>query len=134
MNTGSATLRKAERVYKRSDVKRLFEGNGKSFSIFPLRVVYMPAGSENEDSSARILISVPKRCFKRAAKRNRVKRQIRESYRLNKHLLSQSLKDSSKGVMIAFIWLDKELHTSEEVASKVKIALNRIAEKMNNRQ
>lgn len=134
MNTGSATLRKAERVYKRSDVKRLFEGNGKSFSIFPLRVVYILAGSDNEDFPARILISVPKRCFKRAAKRNRVKRQIRESYRLNKHLLSQSLKDSSKGVMIAFIWLDKELHTSEEVASKVKIALNRIAEKMNNCQ
>ena len=62
----------------------MFEGGvSKSFSIFPIRVVYMPV--EQGEAPASILISVSKRRFKRAVKRNRVKRQIREAYRMNKH-------------------------------------------------
>ena len=58
----------------------MFEGGvSKSFSIFPIRVVYMPV--EQGEVPASILISVSKRRFKRAVKRNRVKRQIREAYR-----------------------------------------------------
>ena len=58
----------------------MFEGGvSKSFSIFPIRVVYMPV--EQGEAPASILISVSKRRFKRAVKRNRVKRQIREAYR-----------------------------------------------------
>ena len=61
----------------------MFEGGvSKSFSIFPIRVVYMPV--EQGEAPASILISVSKRRFKRAVKRNRVKRQIREAYRKNK--------------------------------------------------
>ena len=60
----------------------MFEGGvSKSFSIFPIRVVYMPV--EQGEAPASILISVSKRRFKRAVKRNRVKRQIREAYRKN---------------------------------------------------
>ena len=56
----------------------MFEGGvSKSFSIFPIRVVYMPV--EQGEAPASILISVSKRRFKRAVKRNRVKRQIREA-------------------------------------------------------
>ena len=64
----------------------MFEGGvSKSFSIFPIRVVYMPV--EQGEAPVSILISVSKRRFKRAVKRNRVKRQIREAYRKNKELL-----------------------------------------------
>ena len=68
----------------------MFEGGvSKSFSIFPIRVVYMPV--EQGEAPASILISVSKRRFKRAVKRNRVKRQIREAYRKNKSLLVDEL-------------------------------------------
>ena len=68
----------------------MFEGGvSKSFSIFPIRVVYMPV--EQGEAPASILISVSKRRFKRAVKRNRVKRQIREAYRKNKYLLVDEL-------------------------------------------
>ena len=57
----------------------MFAGGSRSFSNFPLRVVWLPV--EELDVQASILISVSKRRFKRAVKRNRIKRQIREAYR-----------------------------------------------------
>ena len=76
----------------------MFEGGvSKSFSIFPIRVVYMPV--EQGEAPASILISVSKRRFKRAVKRNRVKRQIREAYRKNKYLLVDERKDEIIGVV-----------------------------------
>lgn len=74
----------------------MFEGGAsKSFSIFPIRVVYMPV--EQGEAPASILISVSKRRFKRAVKRNRVKRQIREAYRKNKSLLVDELQRRDNG-------------------------------------
>ena len=71
----------------------MFEGgHSKSFSIFPIRVVYMPV--EQGEVPATILISVSKRRFKRAVKRNRVKRQIREVYRKNKQPLLDGLQNN----------------------------------------
>ena len=73
------TLRKSERLDKKKVIEKMFAGGSRSFSVFPLRVVYLPV--EELEVSASILISVSKRRFKRAVKRNRVKRQIREAYR-----------------------------------------------------
>ncbi len=68
------TLRKSERLDKKKVIEKMFAGGSRSFSVFPLRVVYLPV--EELEVSASILISVSKRRFKRAVKRNRVKRQI----------------------------------------------------------
>lgn len=130
MSIGTATLCKAERQHRRSIIGRLFEGGSKSVSVFPLRVVYMPVGRDEADVPVSILVSVPKRHFKRAVKRNRVKRQVREAYRQHKQILWEALADKPYGMVLAFIWLDKELHTTEEVRDKVKNLLGRIAEKV----
>ena len=84
----------------------------------------------NEAAQVSILVSVPKRHFKHAVKRNRVKRQVREAYRLNKHILLDALSDKPYGVALAFIWLDKELHSSEYLTSKIKSLLGRLADKI----
>lgn len=125
----SATLRKAERQHKQLIIGKLFEGEGKSMSAFPLRAVYMLT-ERDEEAPASILVSVPKRHFKRAVKRNRTKRQIREAYRNNKPSLHQALADKPYGLVIAFIWLDKELHESREIDTKVKSLLERIIHKL----
>lgn len=125
----SATLRKAERQHKQLIIGKLFEGEGKSMSAFPLRAVYMLT-ERDEEAPASILVSVPKRHFKRAVKRNRTKRQIREAYRNNKQSLHQALADKPYGLVIAFIWLDKELHESREIDTKVKSLLERIIHKL----
>ena len=97
---------------------------------FPIRAVYLLEPTNGEQAPVSILVSVPKRCFKRAVKRNRVKRQIREAYRLNKHSIINKVQAlEGKSLMIAFIWLDEKLHDSEEVTRKVVNLLHRIEEK-----
>ena len=115
------TLGKKERLNSKTLIERLFSGGSKSFPAFPLRVVYMSVEPVEEDmAAASILISVPKKRFKRAVKRNLVKRQVREAYRKNKHLLLDALASRNKRLIIAFIWLDNHIHSSAEVEEKVK--------------
>ena len=124
------TLGKKERLNSKTLIERLFLGGSKSFPAFPLRVVYMPVEPSEQDAAASILISVPKKRFKRAVKRNLVKRQVREAYRKNKHLLLDALASRDKKLVIAFIWLDNNIHSSAEVEEKVKKLLYHIAERV----
>ena len=126
---GIYTLCKAERLNSKILIGKMFEGGiSKSFSIFPIRVVYMPV--EQGEAPASILISVSKRRFKRAVKRNRVKRQIREAYRKNKSILLECLQGREQHLAIAFIYLSDELTATAELEEKMKIALSRISEKL----
>lgn len=125
------TLDKKERLNSKAVIERLFAGGSKSFPSYPLRVVYMPQETDEKDvPAASILISVPKKRFKRAVKRNLVKRQVREAYRKNKHLLLDALASKNKRLVLAFIWLDNNIHSSAEVEEKVKKLLLHIAEKL----
>ena len=126
------TLDKSERLCSKKLIERLFGGGNKSFPAFPLRVVYMPLAPEENTADASILISVPKKRFKHAVKRNQIKRQVREAYRHNKHILLDALKaqETPTSMILAFIWLDNKIHSTEEVAYKVKKLLMHIAEEM----
>lgn len=128
MATAHNTLSKSERLNKKLLIDRLFAGGNKSLLAFPLRVVCMPVGQEGEKAS--ILVSVPKKRFRRAVKRNRVKRQVREAYRKNKSILLRVLEEREESIVIAFIWLDDKLYASDVVEEKVKNLLVRIAEKL----
>ena len=126
------TFKKEERVCSKTLIDKLFNG-GKSHSLaaFPLRVVYLEQEHEEGKPQAQVLISVPKRCFKLAVKRNRVKRQIREAYRQQKHILLDALEEKPTSmVVLAFICLDAQLYSSEEVYKKVGNLLTRISEKV----
>ena len=130
----SQILHKKERVCGRKQVERLFcEGNSCSLSAFPVRMVYICSPKAEVDNSegvaAKILVSVSKRKFKRAVKRNRVKRQLREAYRKNKYLLLQKV-PQGKMLILGFLWQDTYLHDSKEVESKVINLLKRVAEKL----
>jgi len=125
-------LRKPERLNKKKIIEKMFAGGSRSFSIFPLRVVWLPV--EELDVQASILISVSKRRFKRAVKRNRIKRQIREAYRLNKQILLAPLTEKNRRLAIAFIYLADELMNSALVEEKIKAALTRIVEKISTEQ
>ena len=122
------TLHKVERLDKKKIIEKMFAGGSRSFSVFPLRVVYLPV--EELEADASILISVSKRRFKRAVKRNRVKRQIREAYRVNKHELLNALAEKKCRLAIAFIYLSDQLKESSVIEERVKTALARIVEKV----
>lgn len=122
-------LRKEECLNSRILIEKLFTGGSKSLPVFPLRIVYMFVEGEHLPSVS-LLISVPKKRFKRAVKRNRIKRQIREAYRKNKQILTERLNESQKKMAIAFIWLDNELHSTQEVEAKVRKLLQLLSERV----
>lgn len=124
------TFSKAERLCSKKLIERLFSGGHKSFPAFPLRVVYMPLSADESEADVSILISVPKKRFKHAVDRNHVKRQVREAYRLNKHILTDALhaQETPQKMALAFIWLDSKRHDTREVTQKVKKLLHHIAE------
>lgn len=124
------TLTKSERLCSKTMINRLFAGGNSSFPAYPLRVVYMWLTPSEGTADVSILISVPKKRFKRAVKRNLIKRQIREAYRRNKYILIDALEpnEESKRLVLAFIWLDNQIHSYEEVERKVKKLLVHIME------
>jgi ribonuclease P protein component len=74
------------------------------------------------------MVSVSKKRFKRAVKRNRVKRQIREAYRLNKHCLLSNMEERNSSLLIAFLYIDKELAPSNSVHKAMTKALNKLSQ------
>lgn len=123
---------KEERIVSRRLIETLFGGgNSRSMAAFPLRLVYMPIERSGNTAAVQVLISVSKRHFKRAVKRNRVKRQIREAYRLNKQSLVEALQVMpDKALALAFIWQSDELYSSAAVTASMKVLLDRVAEKL----
>ncbi len=76
------TLGKEERLKSRKLIGKLYE-EGKSIKVFPLRMVYIQS-EHTSNYPAQVGVSVPKRNFKKAVDRNRIKRLLREAYRKEK--------------------------------------------------
>lgn len=113
------TFSKKERLYLNKDIEILFT-HGKSFIAYPLRIVYTMREKETDGNpSTSILISVSKKKFKRAVKRNRVKRLIREAYRLNKTLFNDIAIANNITLHIAFLYLKNELPDFPEIEKAI---------------
>lgn len=122
------TLSKEERICSKKLINELFAGNGRSMTAFPLRVVFMKRTIVDDQPRAAMLVSVPKRYFKHAVDRNRVKRQVREAFRRNKSIITQNLTDDHDAVAMAFVWLTNEKYPSSEVENRMVRLLTRISE------
>lgn len=79
--SGSARFPKAEKLCSRTQTEQLF-AERRSVFLYPFKVLFLPTSAEQH--FPKVLISVPKRRFRRAVDRNRIKRLIREVYRLEK--------------------------------------------------
>jgi ribonuclease P protein component len=119
------TFRKKERIFRQKEMDLLFE-EGTSFVVYPLRVVYVERQPDSEAEAA-VLISVPKKRFKRAVHRNRIKRLIREAYRLNKYLFLQGLREKEKNLLIGFLFVGNELPDWKAIEGAVVKALTALA-------
>lgn len=127
------TLGKAERLCSKKLIDALFSGGNKSLAAYPVRAVYMPVRRDGQPPVS-VLMSVSKRHFKRAVKRNRVKRQLREAYRKNKYILTDALDTAggldARGLVVAFIWLSDDLFDMAAVEARMKNLLYRLAESL----
>lgn len=124
-------LSKDERIVSQKLLDTLFRGEGKSIAVYPLRLVYMSLPDQGNEPHAEMMVSVSKRHFKRAVKRNRCKRHMREAYRLNKHIVYDALAaKTTKRLAMAFIWTSDELQDYSRVEQSMTTLLNRMAEKI----
>ncbi len=118
------TLKKKERLSVGTDLSRLFASGRYGFTD-GFRYCYRIG---NELPFNRIVVSVPKKCFRRAVKRNLLKRRIREAYRLNKNLLPVNAEKG--GTDILFIYSSKDILDFNAVVLSVRNILESLAAKV----
>ena len=112
---------KSEKLKSSKTITTLFS-EGKNHFKFPLKVFFIPHPSTETNQAA---FAVPKRNFKLAVDRNRIKRQLREAYRLNKHFLVEN--GDQKYVML-FLFLGKEKPKYDQVVKSMVTLLKKLKE------
>jgi ribonuclease P protein component len=90
------TFKRGERLKSRKVIEQMFK-RGQSFAQYPLRIVWVDMEERRSDFPAQFALSVSKKKFKRAVDRNRIRRLVREAYRLNKHVLYEGLEEGRIG-------------------------------------
>lgn len=122
------TFPKKEHLCGEIRISKLFN-EGKAFIVYPLRIIYS-IEPKTDVVNASVMVNVPKKRFKRAVKRNRLKRLMREAYRLNKQPLSEVLNQRNLQIHLAFNYVSDEELDFETIQNKMKSGLQRIIEKV----
>ena len=127
--TGTAPTRrhtfpKEEHLCRKKLIEELFSKQGSSFGVYPLRIVWIKAAAPTM-APPQVLISVSKRTFKRAVDRNRLKRLIREAYRLNKYRLTEQ-PNGHEIALLGIIFTGKEKSPLTLVEKKLISAFHRL--------
>lgn len=123
------TFGKKEHLVSRKTIEELFSGGSHSMVAYPIRMVYKATGTS--EAPVQVLVSVSKRHFKHAVKRNRVKRQLREAYRKHKAALTDIVvATGTSHYSIAFVYLANELFPSSVIEGKTAKLLTRMAERL----
>ncbi|MEP0133334.1 MAG: ribonuclease P protein component [Eudoraea sp.] len=123
----SSKFPKKEKLKSESLIHGIFE-EGKSITSYPLKLIYL-----DMKVPAKVKVqcgfTVPKRNFKSAVKRNRIKRLLRESYRLNKEQIFNNIEGS---FAFLFLYLGKDMPEYEEVDKKMQVILKQFLIKVTN--
>ena len=123
----SQTFPKTERISSRLTIEQLVNSR-KAVYKYPIKCYYAVNQMSDALSVSRMAVSVPKRLFKHAVDRNRIKRLVREAYRLNKEVLRSVVADGTS-LAVALIWLADEPMESHRVTKSMKTILHRLAER-----
>ncbi len=120
----SLTYSKKEKLKSKKCIEQLFS-EGQSVSAYPLRLVFLKT-EFNENIVAKTGVSVSKRYFKSAVDRNRIKRLLREVYRLNKVVYFNKI-ETQYAFMILYLGKDKPTFT--QIESKMKLLFEKFSKK-----
>ena len=121
-------LPKYERICKENDIQALFD-KGVGVSVYPYRVIYLFRHDESRPVTVRLLVSVSKKRFHHAFKRNRVKRLVREAWRKNKAELYEICQRDNISVDVALVYTATVIHSYEEMLEKTKKAVQEMVKR-----
>ena len=123
----SFTFPKKEKLKSKKLIERLFS-EGKHLTVFPLKLIYLAIDTPM-DARIKSSVAVPKKNIKSAVKRNRVKRLLREAYRLNKHLV---FNNSEGNFAFLILYLGKEMPSFDSIDKCTKAILQKFLKKIDN--
>ena len=118
-----------EKLKSRKLLDELF-ASGKSFSIFPVKVFYKEVKAPI-DFPVKVGVGVSSKKFKKAVDRNRIKRLLRECYRLHKFPLSEYAKKENRQFSVFFLYLDKTLPTQSGLLEKMPLLIDKLIKQWN---
>jgi ribonuclease P protein component len=118
------TLGKNERLKSRKSIEQLFN-EGKKFTTAPFKIIYI-LNSSQKDPSLLFGTGVSVKNFKKAVDRNRIKRLIKEAYRLQKINLQEKIKANNIQLNVFFIYTAKELPVYDEIYKKTGAILKKL--------
>lgn len=119
------TLPKKERLSSKKIIEELFKKGSSSF-LYPIKLIYL---TKEEDAAPQefpqVLFSVSKKKFRKAVDRNKVKRRLREAYRLHKHDFFKSF-DHNNPQYLAVIYVAKDILSFQEIERKLILIFKRL--------
>ena len=115
---------KKDKLKSKKTISRLFS-EGKSVTVFPLRMIYLKVDN-NYQSQHKVGVSVSKRNFKKAVERNRIKRILREVYRLNK---PESFNNTSDTFALMILYIGKDMPKFVSLEKSMKQLMNKFSAK-----
>lgn len=119
----SCRFPKSQRLHLKKDIELLFT-SGKQIRSYPLNAIYGFYGANRV--SMQMAVSVPKKIIRLAVDRNRIKRQIREAYRLNKHAAAAYFEGKKISLRLMFIYTGKVSPDYAVLESKIILILQRL--------
>jgi ribonuclease P protein component len=119
------TLSKKERLKSKKCIETLFQ-TGKAFLIHPFRIIYSPHPLTLGESSTQVMVSVPKKLFRKAAQRNRIRRQVKEAYRLQQIPLQDCLRQLQCQLQIMIIYQRNEPLKYNDIFQRIGEGLEKI--------
>ncbi len=119
------TLDKKSRLKREKSISEVFT-RGKTIQVYPLRVYFAAQTGPVEGVPVKVAFAVPRKNFKRAVDRNRLKRQMREAYRLNQFLLRDRLPDNQL-IHLVFLYFVREKLPYPVIGQAAQKILKRLA-------
>jgi ribonuclease P protein component len=121
------TFPKKEHLFGEATVETLYK-EGASMFLYPYKLTFLKVG--NEDVAVRCLVYAPKKRFKHAVDRNRLKRQIREVYRTNKHSLFTFMNEQESHLHIAIHYVGDKLESYAFMQKRMIQLLNKLEKRL----